>query len=121
MIQGKRERLRIVGDYIMTQRDVQIPQEYADGVAYGGWSLDDHPPACMHRSPLKPARHNPLKCPYLLPMRSLSVKDYDNLWMAGRNISGAHVALSSTRVMATCASLCQAVGVAMQHAVAGNM
>lgn len=121
MIQGKRESRRIVGDYIMTQRDVQIPQEYADGVAYGGWSLDDHPPAGMDDTSLKPARQVPLKGPYPIPLRSLYSKDFDNLWMAGRNISVSHVALSSTRVMATCATLGQAVGVAMQHAVARNL
>jgi hypothetical protein len=35
--------------------------------------------------------------------------------MAGRNISVSHVALSSTRVMATCASLGQAAGTAMSY------
>lgn len=121
MIQGKRESRRIVGDYIMTQRDVQVPQEYADGVAYGGWSLDDHPPAGMDDTSLKPCRQIPLKGPYPIPLRSLYSKDFDNLWMAGRNISVSHVALSSTRVMATCATLGQAIGVAMQHAAARNM
>ncbi len=121
MIQGKRESRRIVGDLIMTQRDIQIPQEYADGVAYGGWSLDDHPPAGMDDTSLKPARQVPLKGPYPIPLRALYSKDFDNLWMAGRNISVSHVALSSTRVMATCATLGQAVGAAMQHAVAKNM
>ena len=121
MVQGKRESRRIAGDLIMTQRDVQIPQEYADGVAYGGWSLDDHPPAGMDDTSLKPARQVPLKGPYPIPLRSLYSKDFDNLWLAGRNISVSHVALSSTRVMATCATLGQAVGTAMQYAVAKKM
>ncbi len=121
MVQGKRESRRIVGDLIMTQRDIQIPQEYADGVAYGGWSLDDHPPAGMDDTSLKPARQVPLKGPYPIPLRSLYSKDFDNLWMAGRNISVSHVALSSTRVMATCATLGQAVGTAMHYAVSKKM
>lgn len=121
MIQGKRESRRIKGDLIMTQRDVQIPQKYADGVAYGGWSLDDHPPAGMDDTSLKPCRQIPLKGPYAIPLKSLYSKDFDNLWMAGRNISVSHVALSSTRVMATCATLGQAVGTAMHYAIAKNL
>lgn len=120
MVQGKRESRRIEGDLIMTQRDIQVPQEYADGVTYGGWSLDDHPPAGMDDTSLKPARQIPLKGPYPIPLRALYSKDFDNLWMAGRNISVSHVALSSTRVMATCAAIGQAVGTAMQYALANN-
>ncbi|HBN84016.1 MAG TPA: hypothetical protein DDZ89_09250, partial [Clostridiales bacterium] len=40
-----------------------------------------------------------------------------NLFFAGRNISTTHAALSSTRVMATCAILGQAVGTAASIAV----
>jgi hypothetical protein len=43
-----------------------------------------------------------------------------NLWFAGRNISATHMALSSTRVMATCATLGQAAGTAAAIAVAEN-
>jgi len=39
-------------------------------------------------------------------------KDITNLFCAGRNISATHAALSSTRVMATCSILGQAVGTA---------
>ena len=37
--------------------------------------------------------------------------------MAGRNISVTHVALSTTRVMATCATLGQAIGTAVAFCV----
>ena len=49
---------------------------------------------------------------YNIPFRCLYSKDVENLMMAGRNISATHVALGSTRVMATCASMGQAVGTA---------
>ena len=45
-------------------------------------------------------------------MRSLYSKNVDNLMLAGRNISASHVAFTSTRVMATCSSIGQAVGTA---------
>ena len=41
--------------------------------------------------------------------------------MAGRNISVSHVALSTTRVMATCAILGQAVGTAMWYGLVENL
>lgn len=120
MVQGKRESRRIVGDLIMTQRETQIPQDYPDRVAYGGWPLDDHPPEGMDDTSIKPNRAIHLKGPYSIPLRTLYSKDFDNLWMAGRNISVSHAALSSTRVMATCATLGQAIGTAMGYSLSGK-
>lgn len=120
MIQGKRESRRIVGDLIMTQRDTQIPQNYPDRVAYGGWPLDDHPPEGMDDTSIRPNRAIHLKGPYSIPLRTLYSKDFNNLWMAGRNISVSHAALSSTRVMATCATLGQAIGTAMSYSLRRN-
>lgn len=117
MIQGKRESRRIVGDLVMTQRETQVPQDYPDRVAYGGWPLDDHPPDGMDNTSIRPNRSISLKGPYSIPLRTLYSKDFDNLWMAGRNISVSHAALSSTRVMATCATLGQAAGTAMHYAI----
>lgn len=113
MIPGKRESRRIVGDYIMIQKDVLAATLFEDRVAYGGWPLDDHLPLGMDDTSKSPFRSIPLKVPYSIPLRSLYSKDFDNLFMAGRNISVSHVALSSTRVMATCATLGQAAGTAM--------
>lgn len=115
MIPGKRESRRITGDYVMTQRDVQAPTLLEDRVAYGGWPLDDHLPEGMDDTSQKPFRSIPLKGPYSIPMRSLYSKTFKNLYMAGRNISTSHVALSSTRVMATCAVVGQAIGTAMAY------
>ncbi len=115
MIPGKRESRRIAGDYVMTQRDAQAPTLLEDRVAYGGWPLDDHLPEGMDDTSQKPFRSIPLKGPYSIPMRSLYSKSFRNLYMAGRNISVSHVALSTTRVMATCAVLGQAIGTAMAY------
>lgn len=115
MIPGKRESRRITGDYVMTQRDAQAPSLLEDRVAYGGWPLDDHLPEGMDDTSQKPFRSIPLKGPYSIPMRSLYSRSFKNLYMAGRNISVSHVALSTTRVMATCAVLGQAIGTAMAY------
>ncbi len=121
MIPGKRESRRIVGDYIMKQDDIQNPNLFDDRVAYGGWPLDDHPPEGMNNTGDAPFRSIALKEPYSIPLRSLYSKDFENLTMAGRNISVSHVALSSTRVMATCATQGQAIGTAMAFCSRGNI
>lgn len=120
-IQGKRESRRVTGDYVMIQKDAQSPQLFEDRVAYGGWPLDDHLPAGMDDTSLNPFRSIQLKGPYSIPMRSLYSKSFDNLLMAGRNISVSHVALSTTRVMATCAAIGQAAGTAAAYCIQKNI
>src|SRR5690606_8066340 len=117
MIPGKRESRRIVGDYIMTQQDIQSPKPFDDRVAYGGWPLDDHLPDGMDDTSKKPNTAIRLKGPYSIPLRSLHSKSFSNLFMAGRNVSVSHVALSSTRVMATCSTMGQAIGTAMAYCI----
>lgn len=41
---GKRESRRYVGDYIITQNDVEAEGRFDDIIAYGGWTMDDHFP-----------------------------------------------------------------------------
>lgn len=111
---GKRENRRYVGDHILTQNDVRAAGTegyFDDIVAYGGWSMDDHHPAGIYY-PGKPTLFHPAPSPYGIPYRSLYSKNIRNLFCAGRNISVTHAALSSTRVMATCALLGQAAGTA---------
>ena len=116
---GKRESRRYVGLYTMTEQDIVSGGHFADEIAFGGWPLDDHNPYGMRRGGDKQfsAIVTPVKEPYGIPLRCLCAKDVDNLMFAGRNISVSHVALSSTRVMATCALLGQAAGTAAALAV----
>lgn len=107
---GKRENRRYMGDHILTQNDVRNGQ-FDDIVAYGGWSMDDHHPAGLYY-PGRPTIFHPAPSPYGIPYRSLYSRNVDNLLFAGRNISVTHAALSSTRVMATCAVIGQAAGTA---------
>lgn len=116
-IPGKRESRRVTGDYVMIQDDIQKPKLFDDRVAYGGWPLDDHLPKGMDDTSLSPFRSIPLKAPYSIPLRSLYSKNVKNLLVAGRNVSTSHIALSSTRVMATCATMGQAVGAAAAYCV----
>ncbi len=108
---GKRENRRYVGDYILTQNDLEQGIGFDDEIAYGGWSMDDHDPNGIEEN-CPPNVHYQIKGPYAIPLRCIYSKNIKNLFFAGRNISATHMALSSTRVMATCALLGQAVGVA---------
>ena len=113
---GKRESRRYVGDLIMTQNHVEAEGKFDDLVAYGGWTMDDHHPAGFNY-PGKPTTFHPAPTPFGIPYRCLYSKNIENLFFAGRNISATHAAMSSTRVMATCAILGQAVGTAAYIAV----
>lgn len=111
MYPGKRESRRYLGDHILTQNDVEAHGRFHDTVAYGGWTMDDHHPAGL-LYPGMPTINHPAPSPYGIPYRSLYSRNIANLLCAGRNISVTHAALSSTRVMGTCAVIGQAAGTA---------
>lgn len=109
---GKRESRRFLGPVVLTQEDLETGRIFDDAVAYGGWPLDLHPPSGVDAVEEWPCSHTHLKHLYSIPLRALYSHNVPNLFLAGRNISATHVALASTRVMATCAVLGQAVGTA---------
>ena len=117
---GKRESRRCVGDHILTQNDVRDEGRFDDIVAYGGWPMDDHHPAGI-RYPEEPTIFHPAPSPFGIPYRCLYSRNIENLFFAGRNISTTHTTLSSTRVMATCATLGQAVGTAAAIGVTNDL
>ena len=113
---GKRESRRMVGDVIMTQLDIADGGHFPDVVAFGGWPLDDHDPrGFWHKG--KACLQIQSKSPFGIPYRTMYSKNVPNLFFAGRNISLTHAAMSSARVMATCATIGQAVGTAASVAV----
>lgn len=116
---GKREYRRFLGDYVLTQNDILVQQDFADQVAFGGWSIDLHPPGGMYADD-DGAKQRYADGVYSIPYRSLYSRNVQNMLMAGRNISASHVAFGSTRVMATCASIGQAVGTAAALIVASS-
>ena len=117
---GKRESRRYLGDHILTQQEIKTEGRFDDMVAYGGWPMDDHDPAGMNGTG-RPNTNYPAPSPYGIPYRSLYSRNVENLFFAGRNISVTHAALSSTRVMATCATVGQAVGIAAAIAAANGL
>lgn len=122
LLPGKRESRRYVGDVIITQNDVETGGQYDDIVAYGGWTMDNHFPEGFYFKPGCSAVtiQHPVKQAWGIPWRSLYSRNVTNLLFAGRNISATHVTLSSSRVMATCAIIGQAVGTGVAQAVKEN-
>ena len=106
---GKRESRRYEGDYMLSQSDLEEGRTFPDTVAYGGWTMDDHDPRGFD-CPGYSSRHITPQVPYAIPFRCLYSRNMENLMFAGRNISATHMAMSSTRVMATCAVMGQACG-----------
>ena len=111
---GKRESRRYVGDHIQTQGDIDSEGQFDDIVAYGGWTMDDHHPAGFWsvRTPEPATIWHPCPSPYGISYRVLHSSNIDNLMFAGRDASFSHVAMSSSRVMGTCAVMGQAAGTA---------
>jgi hypothetical protein len=88
-------------------------------VAFGGWSIDLHPAdGVFSEKPGCNQWHS--KGVYQIPYRCLYSRNVDNLFLAGRIISSSHVAFGSSRVMATCAHVGQAVGMAAQLCIRHN-
>jgi hypothetical protein len=110
-IPGKREYRRFIGDYILNQNDILAQEPFEDRVAYGGWSIDLHPPQGMYATE-SGSKHWHVDGNYHIPYRSLYSVNVSNLLFAGRDISATHVAFGTTRVMATCAVMGEAAGTA---------
>lgn len=115
-VPGKRESRRFLGTHVLTQMDLESGRIFPDQVAFGGWPLDLHPPSGVDAIDEWPCQHFNLAHLYSIPLRSLSSRNVTNLFFAGRNISATHVAFASTRVMATCAVMGQAIGTAAAFA-----
>ncbi|MCC6682953.1 MAG: FAD-dependent oxidoreductase [Phycisphaeraceae bacterium] len=109
-VPGRRDSRRFIGDYIMTQEDAESCRVFPDAVAYGGWHIDLHNPKGVAAAPDRYWKGHLLRGRHTIPFRCLYAKTINNLMFAGRNISTSHVAMGTTRVMATCAVMGQAVG-----------
>lgn len=115
---GKRESRRFIGQHILTETDLLASRVFDDAIAFGGWSLDTHPPEGVDAVDEKPCDQPKSDHIYDIPLRACVSRDVSNLMFAGRNISATHVGFSSTRVMATCAVIGQGAGTAAAWAAA---
>lgn len=111
-VPGKRESRRFHCLKRLKESDLLQSRKFADAIAYGGWPIDQHPPAGVDAPDEPPCDQVLLPYLYDIPLSCCISKDVKNLYFAGRNIGATHVAFASTRVMATCMTVGQGVGVA---------
>lgn len=109
---SKRENRRLIGDYVLSQKDIELEKQFEDTVTYHGWAIDVHHPKGMYSGAEGPFHLN-MNIPVLpIPYRCLYSKNIRNLFVASRCSSVSHLALGSTRVENTIATMGQAAGCA---------
>jgi len=117
-----REARRMLGRYIMTQRDVQTDRLKEDGVALGSYGIDSHPvqtvltPNGMVEEGGNIAGWTD---PYNIPYRSLTPIAPSNLLVVV-DISATHIAYCTVRMEPVFMMLGQAGGLAADLAIMGR-
>jgi len=108
---GRRESRRFLGDYVLTQTDVERPTLFPDAVAYGGYAIDIHNPTGTDNKQVEIIFCSvpPL---YSIPYRCLYSRNIENLLLASRLISVSHLAHGTTRLQRTLGTVGQAAGAA---------
>ena len=104
---GVRESRRFIGEYQLTGHDVLAARRFGDAIAQCAYPVDIHNP----EGPGTLLRRVPRGESFDIPLRCLLPGDVDDLLVAGRCISGTHVAHSSYRIMPVCMATGQAAGV----------
>lgn len=106
---GVRESRRVMGDYVITAEELAAGKRFDDAVVHRAeFIVDIHNPAGAGQ-----AEERIQYCePYDLPYRCFTPRGVENLYTAGRCISGTHRAHASYRVMSICMAMGEAVGIA---------
>lgn len=137
---GKRAARRIVGDYVLNEKDLTEHRVYSDGVVTATWFLDLHFPHPMNAKwfpegafrsmayddPMyeqlgDASKGHQVKIePYPIPYRCFYSKNINNLFMAGKDISCTHVGMSAVRVENTTAMMGTLVGEAASLCILFN-
>jgi FAD dependent oxidoreductase len=114
---GVRETRRILGRYYLTGEEAIGGAQFDDGICDVTFNIDIHT--------IDEGDENTFQIlgdvkPYQVPYRCLVPKDAEGLLVAGRCISGDHVAHASYRVTGDCAAMGEAAGVAGAMAARQN-
>lgn len=110
---GVRETRRVYGDYRLEAGDVLSARQFDDQIALCGAPIEDH-----HGGSDTAWKYLPDGEAVGVPLRTLLVRDADNVLVAGRCFSATHDAHASVRSMAQCMAMGQAAGTTAALAVA---
>ncbi len=103
---GVREQRRILGDYVVTANDL-----FAGRIADDSLLITQRPIDIWKKGGHGMMNYPETK-PYGIPYRALLPRDVDGLLVAGKHLSGTHLAMASYRVQCLLGQIGQAAGVA---------
>lgn len=110
---GVRETRHFEGEYRLTHEDILEAKVFDDWVVTKAhFNFDVHNLTGAGLDETGVQKKFSQQRGYTIPYRSFVPKKIDNLLLAGRNISGTHMAHSNYRVMPICANMGQAMGIA---------
>jgi len=104
---GHRTARRIHGRYTVTRDDVVAGRSFDDSVALVRYPVDIH---AVDASQEPVTDEGVRSRPFHIPLRALQAKDVDNLYMAGRCLSGDYIAHAAYRVTGPAVATGEAVG-----------
>ncbi len=110
---GIRETRHFRGEYTLTKDDILEARIFDDWVvSFAHFNFDVHNISGAGLDATGAQKKFPQRRGYTIPYRCLLPRGVKNLLLAGRNISGTHMAHSNYRVMPICANIGQAAGIA---------
>jgi hypothetical protein len=102
---GVRESRRVVGEYVLRHEDLLQAKIFDDAIVILSSTVDVHTSGAVIYTPTKSTSS------YSIPYGVIVAKDFDNVWMAGRNVSADRYAHGAVRVMPPSIAMGQAAGV----------
>jgi hypothetical protein len=119
---GVRETRHFIGEYTLTKEDINEAKVFDDWVVTKAhFNFDVHNISGSGLDATGIQRHFHQQKGYTIPYGCFIPKKIDNLLLAGRNISGTHMAHSNYRVMPICANMGQAIGIAAALCISDNV
>jgi len=105
---GIRDGGRVRGEYVLSAADVREVRKFPDAACRCCWPIEYWDP-----DQGVALEYLPEASYYEIPLRSLKVQGFDNLWAAGKCLSADAHAQASARVVGCCWSMGEAVGKAV--------
>lgn len=119
---GVRETRHFKGLYTLTEQDILSRRVFEDWVVRGAeFNFDVHNMTGSSLDETGMQNKFPKDTKYTIPYRCLVPEKIHGLLLAGRNISGTHMAHSNYRVMPICIGMGEGVGIATALAVQQNV
>ena len=100
---GIRESRRVQGQKIYTKNDILSGTSIKNPVLHANYPIDIH----SYKKDSSTLQHSSVD--YELPIECLMSSDYDNLFIAGRNVSADFSAQAALRIQTSCFSMGEAV------------